>query len=79
MNPMGNVMGGYLGMGLGWLMPLAIVALLFYLFRNRCSMHDRTHEELTAQDILDKRFANGGIDEEEYREKSAQIQSKGAA
>ena len=52
------------GMGFGgWLIPLLVIAF-FYLFRNK--KEDRS----SAQDILDKRNASGGIDEKEYMEKS---------
>ncbi len=52
------------GMGFGWLIPLFIIAVIFYL------LQDKKQEKSDAQDILDKRYANGGIDKEEYREKS---------
>jgi putative membrane protein len=53
------------GMGFGgWLIPLLVIAFLFYLFRNK--KEDRS----SAQDTLDKRYANGDIDEREYMEKS---------
>ena len=60
-----------MGMGYGWLMPLipiALFTLLFYLFRTKES------EKTSAQEILNQRYANGGIDEEEYAAKSAHIQ-----
>jgi len=52
------------GMGFGWLIPLLIIAILIYLFQGK------TKEKTSAQDILDKRYANGGIDTKEYEEKS---------
>jgi len=59
--------GGMMGYGYMYLVPIAIIAVLFFLFRSR------DIKGPTAQNILDKRYANGGISEEEYREKSVQI------
>lgn len=56
-------MSGF-GMGLGWLIPLLfIIALIYFINGNK-------KEELSAKDILDKRYANGEIDEQEYKTKS---------
>jgi len=50
-------------MGLGWLIPLLFIMALFYFFNdNRIE-----NNEESPRDILDKRFANGEIDEEEYK------------
>lgn len=59
------------GMGFGWLMPLLIIGLLFYVLQNK------KKEKSSAQDILDKRYANGGIDQKEYEEKSAHLREQG--
>jgi putative membrane protein len=56
------------GMGLGWLIPLLIIGLLFYLVQN--NQKGRS----SAQDILDRRYANGEIDEAEYKKKSQDLQ-----
>jgi len=50
--------------GFGSLILLLIISLIFYVFENN------KKETSSAQDILNKRYANGGIDKEEYREKS---------
>jgi putative membrane protein len=52
------------GMGFGWLIPLLVLAIIFYL------LQDKKKEKSSAQDILDKRYASGGISKEEYEEKS---------
>lgn len=52
------------GIGLGWLIPLLIIGLLIYLVPN--NQKGRS----SAQDILDRRYANGEINEKEYRKKS---------
>jgi len=70
---MNGFTNGFGGMGYGYmpLIPIAVIALLFYLFRKRGV------SEPTAQEILDKRYANGGISEEEYKEKSIHLQEVG--
>lgn len=52
------------GMCFGWLIPILIIAIIFYL------LQDKKQEKSDAQDILDKRYASGSIDKEEYEEKS---------
>ncbi|BAF71758.1 SHOCT domain-containing protein [Sulfurovum sp. NBC37-1] len=54
------------GMGFGWLVPLLIIGILFYLFQDKTKNKSRSE----AQGILDKRYASGGISKEEYEEKS---------
>jgi putative membrane protein len=54
-------------MGFGWLVPLLIVVILLYVRQNK------KKEKSSAQEILDKRYANGGIDNKEYKEKSAHL------
>ncbi|PHS33720.1 MAG: electron transporter RnfE [Sulfurovum sp.] len=56
------------GMGFGWLIPLLIIAVIFYGFQKK--------KKSSAQDILDKRFANGDLSIEEYEEKSKILQNK---
>ncbi|WP_373001600.1 hypothetical protein [Sulfurimonas sp.] len=52
---------GILGMGLVWLvLLLLIVAFVYWMDRDN-------KNEMTAKDILDKRYANGEINEEEYK------------
>lgn len=53
------------GMGFGWLILILIVFLLYYLFSNNFNVTSKT----SARDILDRRYANGEIDEEEYKKK----------
>ena len=52
------------GMGFGWLIPLLIIGIIFYF------LQENKKEKTSVQDILDKRYANGGISKEEYEEKS---------
>ncbi|HFQ62485.1 MAG TPA: SHOCT domain-containing protein [Epsilonproteobacteria bacterium] len=58
------------GMGFGWLIPLLIIAILFYV------LQDKRKEKSSAQDILDKRYASGGISKEEYEEKSKALKEQ---
>ena len=58
-----NGFGMGIAMGVGWLIPiLLIVALIYFVMGNK-------KEEPSARDILDKRYANGEIDEDEYKKK----------
>jgi len=66
---------GY-GMGFGgWLIPLLIIGLIVYLLRGSKKETKRS----SAQDILDKRYANGGLSKEEYKEKSKHIREQAQA
>ncbi|QOP46577.1 SHOCT domain-containing protein [Sulfurimonas paralvinellae] len=58
------------GMGFGWLIPLLSILALFYFFNDSRRNYDN---EESARDILDRRFANGEIDEEEYKRKKEQL------
>lgn len=54
------------GMGFGmWLIPIMLVVVVIYFLKD--TNKDKT---FSAQDMLDKRYANGEIDLEEYEEKS---------
>jgi len=63
-----NGFGHGWGMGFGWLVPLLIIALIYYLMQNK-----KDDSRSAAQDILDKRYASGGISKEEYEEKSRHL------
>ena len=58
---------GY-GMGFGmWFIPILLVLIVIYFLKeNSKSQRDNS----SAQDILDKRYANGEIDTEEYQQMS---------
>lgn len=59
-------MGHGWGMGFGmWLLPAVLIVVVILLLKD-------TNKEKppSAQDILDRRFANGEIDLEEYQERS---------
>ncbi|WP_457750060.1 SHOCT domain-containing protein [Sulfurimonas sp.] len=52
------------GMGFGWIIPLLFIFALFYFING----NNNTDRE-SARDILDRKYANGEIDEEEYKRK----------
>ncbi len=61
----GFSMGGWeFGMGLMWLVPILFIVALVYFLKS-----SDKQEWLSVNDILDIRFANGEIGEEEYKRK----------
>lgn len=58
------------GMGFGWLIPLLLIVVIIY------ALQDRKKEKSSAQEILDKRYASGGISKEEYEEKSKALRAQ---
>ena len=72
------------GFSLWWIFPLVMIALCFFMMRGRMgsmmcghgspdmSSHDESGYE-TAMDILDRRYALGEIDKQEYEEKKKLI------
>ncbi|TNF44129.1 MAG: SHOCT domain-containing protein [Epsilonproteobacteria bacterium] len=61
-------MGHGWGMGFGmWFTLILFILIIFYFFKESTKSRDK---HSSAQDILDRRYANGEIDTEEYEEKS---------
>lgn len=56
-----------IGMGITWLIPLLLVIALIYFVAGS------KRDDLSARDILDKRYANGEIDEDEYKRKRDEL------
>ncbi|QOP41298.1 SHOCT domain-containing protein [Sulfurimonas marina] len=50
-------------MGFGWIILILVAVVLFYFVNNM----QNKNQEPSARDILDKRYANGEIDDEEYQ------------
>ena len=74
--PMG-FMGGYFGMGYGWIFQLLIFVMFFLvvwwlLKGNPSFMQDRTRE--SPKDILKKRLAKGEITVKEYEHLKKEIE-----
>jgi len=57
------------GMGFGWLILILFIAAIFYF------INGNKNGDVSAKDILDKRYANGEIDEEEYQTKKDNLKS----
>ena len=66
---------------LWWIFPLVMIALCFLMMRNRkgsmmCGFGSRDEDSHrinvsdSAKDVLDKRYARGEIDKEEYEERN---------
>lgn len=51
------------GMGLGWFVPILLIAAIFYFLNNT------KNKDESSMDILDKKYANGELDEKEYQTK----------
>ncbi len=58
--------GGFGMMGFGWIFFILIIALVIYLLSNKS-------DKKAAKDILDERYAKGGIDLEEYQERKKNL------
>ena len=80
---MHNRFYNHMGSGMmfqGWLIPLIIlliIALSLYLIlkKNRKTKNENVSEE-SALDILDKQYARGEIDDEEYLKKKELINNR---
>jgi uncharacterized membrane protein len=55
-------------MGFGmWLIPIVLIIIVIYFLKENSKGET---EDFSAQDVLNKRYASGEIDKEEYKEKS---------
>jgi putative membrane protein len=62
------------GMGFGmWFIPLLFILLVVYVLKENNKSKEK---DPSAQDILDKRYANGEIKTQEYEEKSKALKKK---
>lgn len=61
-------------MGFAMWFPLILLVLLVFYFLKETNKSEERHS--SAQDILDKRYANGEIDTQEYEEKSDALKKK---
>jgi len=63
-----GAMGGF-GMGFGWIIPLLFIVIFVYFINNLLK------GDSSAKEILDKRYAEGEISQEEYKAKKAALLS----
>jgi putative membrane protein len=56
------------GMGFGIWFTLIVFGIFIFYFLKESKKSEKDHS--SAQDILDKRYANGEIDTQEYQEKT---------
>ena len=63
-----GAMGGF-GMGFGWIIPLLFIVIFVYFINNLLK------GDSSAQEILDKKYADGEISQEEYKAKKAALLS----
>ena len=69
--------GVWNGFHWGWILPIAMMGLCFIMMRGhrgcRAGWSRSRHMIESAREILDKRYALGGISKEEYEEKGRDI------
>lgn len=65
----GWMFGGGIAMLLWWLLPIALVVVLFYVFRRP----GQGGQARSALDILKERYARGEIGKEEFEQKKRDI------
>ncbi|MDD3592477.1 MAG: SHOCT domain-containing protein [Sulfurovum sp.] len=63
--------GHCMGMGGWWLIAIILLIILFYFIKER-----QRSDTPSAQEILDRRYANGEIDQEEYEERSKNLKKQ---
>jgi len=65
--------GNFLGMGLGWFLPLLLLVFVAWLAVKAARQNGGTTAERgrdrSALDILEERYARGEIDEREFQER----------
>ena len=64
---------GWFGMGLWWLLLVALVVALGVLAFRRAGSDNPSAPRETARDILDKRYARGEIGRDEYEQKKRDL------
>ena len=63
------------GMGFGmWFTLVFLVLIVFYVLKESTKSNEK---HSSAQEILDRRYANGEIDTKEYEEKSNMLKKNG--
>jgi putative membrane protein len=68
-----GVGGGWFGMGLWWILLVALVVALGALAYRRAGSDNPSAPRETARDLLDKRYARGEIGRDEYEQKKRDL------
>jgi len=55
--------------GFGWVLPVVFILVMIYF------INTLLRSDLSAKDILDRKYANGELDELEYQLKKASLQN----
>ena len=63
-----GAMSGF-GMGFGWIIPVLFIFTLIYFINSLLK------DDLSARDILDKKYANGELSEDDYKYKKIALNS----
>jgi len=67
--------GGWFGMGLWWLVLVAVVAVLVVALSRRGGAASGGLGRESARDVLDRRYAAGEIGRDEYEQKKRDLQA----
>ncbi len=73
---MWNEMGGWWGMGFGWIVPLFIIAMVVWMVTSRISRNrsdSGAPSRNSALEILKERYARGELSKEEFESMRKEI------
>ena len=65
--------GNWTGFGYMWIFPLLFLAVCIYFMRGMFNGGMQSKDTETPREILDRRFAAGEIDKEEYEDMKAAL------
>ena len=70
---MWNEMGGWWGMGFGWIVPLFIIAMVVWMVTSRYRGGSGAPSRNSALEILKERYAKGELSREEFESMRKEI------
>lgn len=71
-----NYDGHFFGGGYMWILWIVITVGVFFLIQNMAKGRgENSHDNETPMDILNKRYARGEIEEEEYNRRRKELES----
>lgn len=70
---MWNEMGGWWGMGFGWIVPLFIIAMVVWMVTARYRGGSGAPSRNSALEILKERYAKGELSREEFESMRKEI------